>query len=267
MPAFRDTLNQSRAKDHISKPYTGATPMLDVHPPHHDVHTWREYLRHMSTIVLGLLIAIGFEQSVEALHRAHERDELRASLNRDSQRIIADALQAENAQAAPMQWLQARQEEIQAALRAHRPLPASLPRRPYFSSVLPINPAWNAAKSSGLLPLLTQQEVQAYSELDSIFLKRETAYNAGIEASKKIAEFETRFADPQERGNRIDLSSASPADLDRYLDLLSGEYIAWGWYRFVCEYLRGGETAVLSGERDLARIQKAELQFFSFNSY
>lgn len=49
--------------------------MIDVHPPHQVIHTWREYLLHRSTIVLGLLIAIGLEQSVEALHRAHEGQE------------------------------------------------------------------------------------------------------------------------------------------------------------------------------------------------
>ena len=51
--------------------------MLDVHPPHEPIHSWKAYLLHMSTIVLGLLIAIGLEQSVEAIHRARETRELR----------------------------------------------------------------------------------------------------------------------------------------------------------------------------------------------
>jgi len=240
--------------------------MIDVHPPHEDIHTWKNYLVHMSTIVLGLLIAIGLEQSVEALHRAHEREELRASLNRDSEKIIVDAAQAMKAQTGPLDWLQSRQDEIQAAMRAHRPLAASLPRQPLISAAIPINPAWNAAKASGLLSLLTQQEVQAYSEMDSIFAKKDIAYDAGITASKKLGQFEARYADPHNRAT-IDLSSASPADLDHYLDLLSDEYIAWGWYRFVCSFLRGGEVAILAGERDLAKIQKAEVQFFSASSY
>jgi hypothetical protein len=141
-----------------------------------------------------------------------------------------------------------------------------MPRQPLISSAIPINPAWNAAKASGLLSLLTQQEVQAYSEMDSIFAKKDIAYDAGINASKKLGQFETRYADPRNRA-MMDLSSASPAELDRYLDLLAEEYIAWGWYRFVCSFLHGGETAILAGERDLAKIQKAELQFFSTSNY
>ncbi len=45
--------------------------MLDVPTPH-PAHTWRDFLIHIATICVGLLIAIGLEQTVEALHRRHE---------------------------------------------------------------------------------------------------------------------------------------------------------------------------------------------------
>jgi len=38
--------------------------MLDVHPPHASTHTWRDFFLHIATIVIGLLIAIGLEQSI-----------------------------------------------------------------------------------------------------------------------------------------------------------------------------------------------------------
>ena len=50
--------------------------MLDIHPPHHAASTWRDFLIHIATIVIGLLIAIGLEQAVEAIHRRHERHQL-----------------------------------------------------------------------------------------------------------------------------------------------------------------------------------------------
>ena len=37
--------------------------MLDVHPPHEVTHTWKDFFIHIATIVVGLLIAIGLEQS------------------------------------------------------------------------------------------------------------------------------------------------------------------------------------------------------------
>jgi hypothetical protein len=288
MPAFRGTLNEIPAmledaeqdanseepEESVPAPHSAEAqaeappqpqepaPMIDVHPPHQGIHTWKEYLLHMSTIVLGLLIAIGLEQSVEALHRAHERDELRASLQRDSEKIVADAIQADQAQTGPLQWFKQRQQLVQDALAAHRHPAAPLPREPGYSSVVPINPAWNAARSSGLISLLTQEEIQAYSELDSIFAQKQIAYDAGISASKKLVQFESRYADPHRQG-MMDLSSATPAELDHYIDLLSEEATEWVWYRIQCNRLRGGETAVLAGERDLGKIQKAELQFAS----
>jgi hypothetical protein len=47
--------------------------MIDIHPPHHAATTRREFFIHLSTVILGILIAIGLEQAVEAIHHAHER--------------------------------------------------------------------------------------------------------------------------------------------------------------------------------------------------
>ncbi|MBW4040411.1 MAG: hypothetical protein HIU91_16445, partial [Acidobacteria bacterium] len=46
--------------------------MLDVHPPHQAAHTRKDFFIHIATICVGLLIAIGLEQSVEWLHRKHQ---------------------------------------------------------------------------------------------------------------------------------------------------------------------------------------------------
>jgi glutaredoxin-related protein len=72
----------------------------------------------MSTIVLGLLIAIGLEQSVETIHRAHERAELRESLLRDTNQAIDNAQSSEQAEIPAIRWTTNRQELIRDALRA-----------------------------------------------------------------------------------------------------------------------------------------------------
>jgi hypothetical protein len=241
----------------------GDTPMLDVHPPHEPIHSWKAYLLHMSTIVLGLLIAIGLEQSVEAIHRSHERQELRESLQRESEKARNDSEKAELAESDGLLWLNARIQLVQAAVAAHKPLPAQLPRKPHITADAPIDPAWNAAKSSGLLSLLTQEEVEVYSEADLIFAMFQTVQQAGIDASYKRAHFEIKHAiDPQHPG-LIDLSRATPEELNSYIDLLQGEYGAWDQFRVGCQYLRGLETAILAGERDLGRINQAKRQFYT----
>ena len=40
--------------------------MLDVHPPQSATHTWKDFFIHIATICIGLLIAVGLEQTVEA---------------------------------------------------------------------------------------------------------------------------------------------------------------------------------------------------------
>ncbi len=40
--------------------------MLDVHPPHQPVHGWRDFLIHLLTITVGLLIALGLEAVAES---------------------------------------------------------------------------------------------------------------------------------------------------------------------------------------------------------
>jgi hypothetical protein len=54
--------------------------MLDVHPPHQAAHTWKDFFIHIATIVIGLLIAVGLEQSVEWVHHRNELREARRAL-------------------------------------------------------------------------------------------------------------------------------------------------------------------------------------------
>jgi hypothetical protein len=237
--------------------------MLDVHPPHEPIHGWKACLLHMSTIVLGLLIAIGLEQSVEAIHRARETRELRESLRLESEKALVDAQKAEAAEGDPLRWINTRVQLVETALTAHRPLTAQLPRKPHVTSNLPIDPAWEAAKSSGLLDLLTQQEVEAYSEADLLFAGMKQDEGAGFAASYKRAEFELRHMTDPRHPYLIDLSHATPEELNTYITLLMDEYGAWDQFRVGCQYLRGVETAILAGERDLGRIQNAMRRFYS----
>jgi hypothetical protein len=46
--------------------------MLDVHALHQSVRTWKDFFIHVATIVIGLLIAVGLEQTVELFHHRHQ---------------------------------------------------------------------------------------------------------------------------------------------------------------------------------------------------
>jgi hypothetical protein len=49
--------------------------MIEAHAPHHAIDTWRDFFIHIATIVVGLLIAVGLEQTVEYIHHRVEGHE------------------------------------------------------------------------------------------------------------------------------------------------------------------------------------------------
>ena len=57
--------------------------MLDVHPPEHAAHSWRDFFIHIATIVVGLLIAVGIEQTVEWIHHRHQLREAREAIHEE----------------------------------------------------------------------------------------------------------------------------------------------------------------------------------------
>jgi hypothetical protein len=55
--------------------------LLDVHPPHESMHGWRDFFLHLTTITIGLLIALSLEGMVEWQHRRHLVHDAEASLH------------------------------------------------------------------------------------------------------------------------------------------------------------------------------------------
>ena len=53
---------------------------MEIHHKIKPPHGWREFLFEIGTIVLGVLLALGAEQTVEAMHRAHLVEEAEAAM-------------------------------------------------------------------------------------------------------------------------------------------------------------------------------------------
>jgi hypothetical protein len=64
---------------------------MEIHKPK-ATHNWREFLTEIGTIVCGLLIALGLEQVVEALHAHHLIEQAEEAMR--SEIIDADGPQA-----------------------------------------------------------------------------------------------------------------------------------------------------------------------------
>jgi hypothetical protein len=55
--------------------------LLDVHAPHESLHSWRDFFLHLTTITIGLLIALSLEGLVEWQHHRHLVHDAEASLH------------------------------------------------------------------------------------------------------------------------------------------------------------------------------------------
>jgi hypothetical protein len=184
-----------------SPPPLQEKPLLDVHPIHAPVRAWRDFFIHIATIVVGLCIAVGIQQTVEFFHDRYQRAEMRQALRierEDNYKTLA-------ANTAAWRWGTAELENnllVFQHLQQHPGTPQEkLPgvllwatSNYDFSSA-----AWGAVQQSGSITLLPREEIEGNSSLYSI-LKR--VNDIQFEAARAIEEAE-----------RYDLSDADPSHL------------------------------------------------------
>jgi hypothetical protein len=61
-----------------------SAPMLNVHAPLESIHSWKGFVIHIATITIGLLIAIGLEQTIEYLHHRQQAATISGKLKAES---------------------------------------------------------------------------------------------------------------------------------------------------------------------------------------
>jgi hypothetical protein len=232
-------------------------PMLDVHASHASIHTWKDFFIHIATICVGLLIALALEQTVEAVHHHHQREQLLVSLDHDTRATLRDTDFIIDEYHRRMQWTRARIEQVQAALASHKPLTQAAPDERALITI-PADPAWEAARASGMIPLFSQGEVAAYSEIADVIGRARPRFEVERDAYLKRSAFEKRYESVS--GNATaNYRLESPGDLQIYLDLLIAHEIAIESSRFMAAVIRGAEAAVLEGVRDHDRIEDREI--------
>ncbi|THD65261.1 hypothetical protein [Phenylobacterium sp.] len=138
---------------------------MDIHKPK-PWHGWRELLKEIGTIVIGVLVAIAFEQAVEWLHWRHKLADADAAVRFE---LHDDDLPQAYARIVVRGCLEMRLDALTAGLAADQP------REAFSRLVQGYNPpfrtwdmnAWQAMVSSDVLTRLTAEEA----------LHRSQAYN------------------------------------------------------------------------------------------
>lgn len=181
--------------------------MLDVHPPHTPTHTWRDFFIHIATIVCGLLIAIGLEQTVEFFHHRHLIAEARETLHEEmtgNQKLIRHNLEA----------LKQDDERLRhniAILQQQKDHPSPTPEKlnAQWEWYGTFSTAWSTARDTGALALMPYSEVQRYS---LVYLQQDIVEQS---ATSYIRVHNQAFAPSLKNP---DLGKLSPADLDKLID-------------------------------------------------
>jgi hypothetical protein len=189
-PQIEGVSPESTETAHVPETVKERETMLDVHPAHRAANSWKEFFVHIATIVLGLLIAVGLEQTVEYFHHRRQvaavREELRGEreTNKDSFARETTNWRWETAELKNNLMVLAYLQKHPSTLDEN--LPGSLVW--FHASSGHSQAIWDAAKNSGVTSLMYREEVEqyedAYNQLKKIDEARSLAYDAMNEASR-----------------------------------------------------------------------------------
>jgi hypothetical protein len=138
--------------------------MLDVHSPHEAAHSWKDFLIHIGTIAIGLLIALALEAGVEALHHRHIVREARENIRQEMELNLSEAAKDETyieADHANMEANLARLQKLRTDKHAldHQTMHFTFEWSGMKDS------AWHSARDSGALAYMPTEEVQDDADL------------------------------------------------------------------------------------------------------
>ena len=137
---------------------------LDVHAPHHPIVGWKDFLVHLLTITIGLLIAVGIEGCVE-LHREHKLvQEARETMRDEIQYNVGQMKQAVGNLKTQRETMQKNIDaltRIQENPKDRAAQDASITAN--YSIVGLRDTAWKTAQTTGALAFMPYAEAQRYS--------------------------------------------------------------------------------------------------------
>lgn len=166
--------------------------MLDVHPAHHAAGSWKEFFIHIATIVLGLLIALCLEQTVEYFHHRRKVAEVRQELRGEREANKRSFTTETN----NWRWETAELENNLIVLETMQKHPGTpdekLPGRLvwFHGSSSHSQAVWDAAKISGVTSLMPREEVEQYEDTYNQLKKIDDARVLAWEGMNDAARYE-----------------------------------------------------------------------------
>ena len=206
--------------------------MLEVHPPNEPVHSWRDFLIHLTTITIGLLIALSLEGAVEFWHHRSLVHEAEASMQIE---INANARELQNAldDVRKEQDFLKRDIEVMKKVIANPKVPNNEEMRVDFRIRTFADVSWKTAESTGALSYMPYERAQEYAHIYSAQNEiREAEHQAVRDTVLSIAPFlNSKKGDPNPGGeeavkivDRLQVLQGQLIFLENLIRRLDGEY-------------------------------------------
>jgi len=236
---------------------------MEVHPPHGGIHSWRDFWIHLGTITVGLLIAISLEQSVEWMHRIHERHVLQHDLREEAEkniRILSDDMHIADSEA----WMQQAMAATASAkvnggkvtvMLAPAPCYAGTLNSPHTKYFAPSEAVWTAARESGVAALIPAAEARVYARLAHNQELLSGVRDRVAAACDEIASLEQRLS-VRQAGAMDRTWTLTPEQAEKLADTASRVEIAIKALIFRLKTVQVSEEGILDDRLDGDRIMQ-----------
>jgi hypothetical protein len=135
--------------------------MLDVHPPHEKMHGFKDFLLHLLTITIGLLIALGLEGYAEHWKQRELKKDADTKLRQEIRDNAQEIALVHNANSSEQENLK-RIVDFMSARKKNEPYDTGQIRLGF--TVGDLNSAsWKTAAATGALGFMEYDQVQRYS--------------------------------------------------------------------------------------------------------
>lgn len=209
--------------------------MHEIHPLLHAARGWRDFLVHIGTIAVGLLLALGLEQAVLAVHHYRQREEIERQMNE----VLRWDLRLNQDNFRQLRAFRTYLTELKNAINSHLQGGPRLPQPPSggaqtttfirFPNLAP----YEVARQNGTAGLLPTVRLRQYARLA---LARDYMLTDRVDLTHAIQQmdaFQKRYIDYPSSGGAMgvaslapDLDHLSPQELAEYRAII-GNVIAW----------------------------------------
>ncbi len=135
--------------------------MLDVHPPHEKMHGIKDFLLHLLTITIGLLIALGLEGYAEHWRHGELKKDAEAKLRQEIRDNAEEIVVVHKANASEQENLK-RIIDFLNARKKNEPYDTRQIRLDFALGGLK-SASWKTAAATGALGFMEYDQVQRYS--------------------------------------------------------------------------------------------------------